>query len=106
MGRQPLIRSPNYRAFVRGIRELHRLTVSGQEESPEGDAVRDAMDRPWEGLSDVERKRAQWLSEDLYSTSEPAPDGQREWNALAEAGLNETHEAREGGEWDRALELL
>ena len=58
MAHQPLVMSPNYRAFVRGIRALHRLALSGKDESPEADTVRDAMDVPWEALSDIERKRA------------------------------------------------
>jgi tetratricopeptide (TPR) repeat protein len=106
MPRQPLTMSPNYRAFVRGIRELHRLAVSGKDESPEADAVRDAMDGPWNALSDIERKRASGLSEDLYSISEPAAGGNRELNPQAQANLNDAFEARQRGEWDRALELI
>src|SRR5437764_8995093 len=106
MGREPLVLSPNYRAYVRGIRELHRLAVSGQDESPEADLVRDAMDGPWLALSEVERKRASGLSEDLYSISDPVPDGMQELNPQAQARLNDAIEARERGEWDRALELL
>jgi tetratricopeptide (TPR) repeat protein len=106
MARQPLAMSPNYLAVVRGIRELHRLTLSGRDESPEADAVRDATDGPWEGLSEAERKRASGLSEDLYSISEPPADGPREMNPQAQARLNDAVEARQRGEWDRALELL
>ena len=64
MPAQPLAMSPNYLAVVRGIRELHNLTAAGQEDSPAADAVRDATDRPWEALTEVERKRASNLSED------------------------------------------
>ena len=106
MARQPLAMSPNYGAFVRGIRELHRLTVLGKDELPEADVVRDAMDAPWEALSEAERKRASGLSGDLYSISDP-PDGrQREMDAQAQEQFNNAIEARQRGEWDRALELL
>jgi tetratricopeptide (TPR) repeat protein len=98
--------SPNYRAVIRGIRELHRLAIAGQDESPEADAIRDAMDGPWGALSDVERKRASGVSEDLYSISEPVTSGKQELNPQAQARLNDAFEARERGDWDRALELL
>jgi tetratricopeptide (TPR) repeat protein len=97
--------SPNYRAYVRGVRELHQLSVAGKEDSPEADAIRDATDGPWEALSEVERERVGNLSEDLYSLVEPPPAAQP-MNPQAQAKLNEAFEARERGEWDRALELL
>src|SRR5438309_11948192 len=100
-----LIMSTNYRAYVRGVRELHQLSVAGKKDSPEADAIRDATDGPWEALSEVERKRVGNLSEDLYSLIEPTPASQP-MNPLAQAKLNEAFEARQRGEWDRALELL
>ena len=98
--------SPNYLAVVRGIRELHRLTLSGLDESAMADAVRDATDGPWNALSEVERERADGLSEDLYSISDPSVNGPGETNPQALAGWNDANEARERGEWDRALALL
>src|SRR5437016_6606283 len=98
MARQPLVMSPNYRAFVRGIRALHRLAISGQDESPEADTVRDAMDVPWEALSEIERKRASGLSEDLYSISDPPNNHQQVMNAQTQDKLNNALEARQRGE--------
>jgi tetratricopeptide (TPR) repeat protein len=97
--------STNYRAYVRGVRELHQLCVAGKEDSPEADAIRDATDGPWEALSEVERERVGNLSEDLYSLVEPPPAIQP-MNPQAQAKLNEAIEARQRGEWDRALDLL
>jgi hypothetical protein len=71
MAVQPLATSPEYQAFAEGLRELHRLTLAGKDESPEADAVRDAMDKLWEAMSEDERKLASVLSENLYSISEP-----------------------------------
>jgi hypothetical protein len=62
--------SSNYLAMVRGLRELHQLRTSGREDSPEADAVRDATDTVWEGLTEEEKKRLSELSEDLYSISD------------------------------------
>jgi tetratricopeptide (TPR) repeat protein len=97
--------SPNYRAYVRGVRELHQLSVAGQDDSPEAAAIRDATDGPWEALTEVERERAGNLSEDLYSLVEPPPAAQP-MTPEAQAKLNEAIAATSRGEWDRALELL
>jgi hypothetical protein len=97
--------STDYRAYVRGVRELHQLSVTGKEDSPDADAIRDATDLPWEGLSDVERERVGNLSEDLYSLVEPPPAAQP-MNPQAQAKLDEAIEAKERGEWDRALDIL
>jgi hypothetical protein len=98
--------SPNYLAVVRGIRDLHRLRVAGRDDSSDADAIRDATDEPWQALSDVERKRASGLSEDLYSITESAGERALAITQEAQAGLNEAIRAQEAGDWDRALELL
>lgn len=97
--------SPNYRAYVRGVRELHRLAAAGKEDSPEAEAVRDATDPPWEALSEIERERVGNLSEDLYSLVEPAPALQP-MVAETQAKFSEAIEARQRGEWDKSLALL
>jgi hypothetical protein len=105
MAAKPLTMNPNYRAVVRATRELHELIAAGKDDSPEADALRDAADGPWEGLSEVERQRVGNLSEDLYSLVEPPPATQP-MNPEAQAKLSEVLGARQRGEWDRALDLL
>jgi tetratricopeptide (TPR) repeat protein len=104
---QPFPVNPSYLTVIRGLLRLHRLTVNGQFESPEADIIHDAMDGPWEALSDVERKRIGGLSEDLNaisdSTSAQAP---LEMNPQVQEKLVQAYEARQRGEWDKALELL
>ncbi|MCY2988457.1 MAG: hypothetical protein NTY19_11410 [Planctomycetota bacterium] len=97
--------NPSYVAMVRGSRELHQFLAAGKDDSPEADALRDATDGPWKALSEVERNRIRNLSEDLYSLVEPPPAAQP-MNFQAQAKLNEAFEARQRGEWDRALDLL
>jgi tetratricopeptide (TPR) repeat protein len=97
--------NPSYQAMVRGTRELHQLLAAGKDDSPEADAIRDATDGPWEVLSEVERNRVRNLSEDLYSLIEPPPAPQP-MNPQAQAKLSEAFEAKQRGEWDRALALL
>ena len=106
MPTKPLILSPNYLTVVRGIHEMHRLIADGQEDSPAAEAVRDATDRPWQALSEVERRRASGLSEDLYSIKQVAPPPAQSMDPQAAARCNDAVEARQRGEWDRALELL
>lgn len=92
-------------AMLRSTIALHRLLLAGQDESPEADAIRDASDGPWESLSEVERNRVRNHSEDLYSLTERPPDALL-MDSKAQAKLNEAFEAKQRGEWDKALELL
>ena len=105
MASKPLTMSPGYVAMVRGTRELHRLLADGKDDSPEAEAIRDVTDGPWRTLSEVERNRVRNLSEDLYSLIEPPPVAQP-MTPEAQSQLNEAFEARQRGEWDRALDLL
>jgi tetratricopeptide (TPR) repeat protein len=107
MTQQPLPQSPAYQEVVRGLLRMHKYTVDGQEESEEADALRESMEEPWGRLSAVERERITGLSKDLYTVSGPAPAQAPEpMNPQAQGKLGEAYEARERGEWDRALELL
>ncbi len=103
---RPMTFSANYLAVVRGLRELHRLTLDGRQDSPEADAVRDATDLPWSALTEVEKKRLAGLSEDLYSITDPPSADPLEMNPQVQARLVEIAEARRRGEWDQALDLL
>lgn len=104
---QPFPINPNYQMVIRGLLRMHRLAADGLFESPEADAIRDAMDAPWQGLSDVERKRIAGLSEDLNAISEiTSAQPPSMINPQAQAKLVQAGEARGRGEWDRALELL
>lgn len=103
---QPFSENANYRNEIRAILRLHRLWMAGKGESQEADAIRDD-DRPWRLLTEVERKRIRGLSEDLNSISDPPPSqGAAELNAEAHAKLAGVNDARQRGDWDRALELL
>ena len=102
---QPLTMNPNYLAMVRGVRELHVLMSEGKDDSPEADAIRDATDAPWESLSEIERRRVRNLSEDLYSLHEPAAPAPQT-SPQGQSKLLDAVEARNQGDWDRALDLL
>jgi hypothetical protein len=105
MSPRPLKLTPEYVAVVRGVHELHRLSIAGNDDSPEADAIRDATDQPWNALPEVERNRVRYLSEDLYSLVEQPPVAQS-MNAEAREKLSEAFEARHRGEWDKALDLV
>lgn len=105
MVRRPFSTSPSYLRSIRGLHRLHALALEGRDETPEADAVRDGLERPWYLLSDVEKARITGLSEDLDSLGEP-PRGARPMDPEAQRGLIEADEARQAGEWDRALEML
>jgi len=94
-----------YVRSIRGLLRLHALAELGQDDSPDADAVRDGLEHPWYDLSEVEKKRLAGLSEDLYSVSEPAGQPLPP-NPEAQRKLLEAVEARQAGEWDKALDLL
>lgn len=96
----------NFRQVIRGFLQLHQFTVEGRDESPEADAVRDSLDLPWRALTETERDRVQGLSADLFAISDPMEGGPREMNPQAQRNLTEAFEARQRGDWDRALSLL
>src|ERR1035438_3616310 len=103
----PSFGSPSFKLAAKGLVELHRLIKDGQDDSPEAESVRDALDVPMKALNRTERDQAQWLSEDLYSVSEPlAATTHKEMNPQAQQQLNEAIVARQSQEWDRALALL
>jgi hypothetical protein len=105
MVRQLFSNSPHYTQSIQGLRRLHELAASGQEDTPAAEAVRDRLEHPWNLLSEVEKERITGLSEDLYSIIEPSEQAEP-MNPQAERKLIEAYEARQSGEWDKALDLL
>jgi tetratricopeptide (TPR) repeat protein len=105
MRRRPFSTSPSYLQSIQGLLRLHELTVSGNEDSSEAEAIRDSLERPWIGLSATEQKRITGLSEDLYSISNPRGNPPPA-NPQAQRKLLEASQALESGDWDGALDLL
>jgi tetratricopeptide (TPR) repeat protein len=103
---RPLPQSPAYREVVRGLLRMHKYTVDKQEESEEADGLRESMNEPWGRLTAAERDRVAGLSKDLYTITDPSTAAPEPMNPQAQHKLGEAYEARERGEWDRALELL
>jgi hypothetical protein len=96
--------SASFRLVASGLVALHRISKDGKDDSPEADSIRDALDSPLRALSKTEKERSQWLSEDMYSVSEPTRDvGQKKMDAGAQRQFNEAIEAQQKGEWDWAL---
>ena len=92
---------------AKGHVAIHAMIRAGTDESLEAELVRDSLDSPYKVLTAVERERARWLSEDLYSISDPPDvDAPKELNSQAQQQLTEAIEARQKREWDRALLLL
>ena len=98
--------SQNYRQVLEGYLRLHQLTVAGRDESPEADAVRDSLDLPWRLLTEADREQVQGLSADLFEINDPIEAAHLEMSPEAQHHLAEAVEAKQRGEWDRALALL
>lgn len=99
--------SKSFAQIAKGLVAIHSMIRAGTDELPEAESIRDSLDAPYRVLTPTERDRAQWLSEDLYSISDP-PDANtpKELNPQAQQQLAEAFEARQNREWDRALLLL
>ena len=89
------------------MKDLHLLMAQGKSETDEADVLRDAMEPHWHGLSEAERERGRWLSDDLYTiegkgmlTKVPAEQRTREWLAPAFDAVKAAQD------WDRMLDLL
>ena len=107
MVEKPGFDSPTFKLVAKELVALHRLIKVAQDDSPEGESIRDALDADLKALTPKEKERAQWLSEDLYSVSEPPPPTDlKEMTPLAEQQLNQAIEARQNREWDRSLAML
>ncbi len=99
--------NPKFAAVAKGLLALHQLFQCGRGDSDAADAIRDALDAPSAALGPLENERARWLSEDLYSISEPDDAGALQaMTPEAQQQLIESLEARKVGELDRALDLL
>jgi tetratricopeptide (TPR) repeat protein len=105
MTKRPFSTSFSYIQSIQGLRRLHEMTLTGEDESPEAEAVRDGLDGPWTRLSEVEQKRITGLSEDLYSISDP-PEESVPPHPQVQRKLLEFYQAQKSGDWDKALELL
>jgi len=99
--------SPNFAIVAKGLVSLHKFIRDGEDDSPEAESIRDALDDPLDALDVIEKKRSQWLSEDLFSVSEPSATFKlKELNPQARQGIDEATRAWENLEWDLALTLL
>src|SRR5262249_53450266 len=66
--------NPDFLAYIRLLRDLHGAIREGNDESEEGERIRDQMDGPGSRLSADEVAGAQGISADFYSLTDP-PSG-------------------------------
>lgn len=65
--------SPAFRDVAANLLALHGAMVASEDDTPETEALRDAMDAPFRRVSERERALLGWLSEALYEISESPP---------------------------------
>jgi hypothetical protein len=105
VSQQTVSDNPAYREAICGLLRLHELFEAGQDESPEADAIRDRLERPWHALSGVEKERVTGLSEDLYSLVDPSCE-RLSMTPEAEQGVSDAITTRDAGDPVHALTLL
>lgn len=102
---QPFLKSPSYQAELSALLRMHQLSVAGKEESEEADLIRESASDYWDELSKTEKDRLTGLSKDLYEISD-GPPPQEPMSGQAQIKLMEAYEARDRGDWDKALAFL
>jgi tetratricopeptide (TPR) repeat protein len=103
---RPFSKSPSYQSELSALLRMHQLSLAGKEESEEADSVRESAYDYWDDLSKLEKDRLTGLSKDLYEISDGPAQAPELMNPQAQGKLVGAYEARERGDWDKALELL
>ncbi len=67
MNRRQFFENPDFAEYVRLLGRLHRLVRAHRDESDEGEALREQMDRPGEALSEEEIRAVKGIAADLAS---------------------------------------
>lgn len=67
MAKAEFFKSADFVAYVRLLAQLHELMRAGRDETAEGEALRDQMDLPGDGLSIAEVAAIKGIAADLYS---------------------------------------
>jgi tetratricopeptide (TPR) repeat protein len=105
MTMQRFFDNPYFRQYVRLLHQLHQMIRQGVDETPEGEALRDRMDVPAEHLDPEEIDCVNGISADFYTLSDH-PRGAQSSSPAVRRELKEALEARDAGDFVRALELL
>jgi hypothetical protein len=91
---------------VRLLSQLHELIREGNDETPEGEALRDRMDAPGCRLSPAEVASVNSISADFYSLATPPNGPALPQTAEAQADLKAALQAQDRKDFNTALELL
>lgn len=94
--------SPEFRASLHLLSELHHLHLAGHDESSDADQIREAMTDSWWKLSGSEQQRLEGLSADLYSIGADRPAPQH----ISDKVANAFEVATQRKDWDEALAVL
>lgn len=95
-------RTDPFSKSVELLRELHILTLQGEDESEAADQIREAMEAPWRQLSSEQKARLEGLSVDLYSIGETFTSPA----VPSDGGAAEIEQAIFSKDWDKALQIL
>src|SRR5579875_981590 len=96
--------SESYIEYTHLLRRLHDLIRRGEDETEEGDALRDAMDGPWSRLTEADLIRVRNLGADLNSIDAAQPRAGED--IPIELFDHLFREAQTQHDWSKALALL
>ncbi len=84
---------------------LHRMTLAGQDQTKEADALRDEMEAPWYCMSAGDRIRVDELSADLYSIGHGLTAPANSPSTPADLA-DDIRELSENNDWDGILKRI
>ncbi len=88
--------NPDYMEYIRSLFHLHVALAEGWDETDEGEALRERMERPGSRLSSDEITSLSGISADLYSLTDAPPLLSRpcQWMSMTDSNLSFNLESR------------
>jgi tetratricopeptide (TPR) repeat protein len=98
--------NPDYIDYVRLLFRLHVAIAEGWDETADGEALREEMDRPGSRLSSDEIASLSGISADFYSLADAPSSDLSRLTADALSDLQPSFQTQQSKEFPRAIELL
>ena len=103
---QQFFLNPAFRKYLSLLRDLHELIRSGNDETPQGEALRDSMDQPAEKLTMEEVDCLNGISADFYSLANEFEHTVLPKTADADWSILESHNARSKRDYAKSMTFL
>lgn len=103
---QQFFLNPEFRKYLSLLRNLHELIRSGDDETADGEALRDSMDQPAEKLTPAEVECLNGISADFYSLANGFEHNVLPRTADADSFIRESFNARNERNYAKSMTIL